>query len=168
MTIARFGDLIVRRISPAYWELQQDLVYNGQTNMFIVPRGFATDFASVPPFMRGIIDDTGKWTLAAVVHDYLITYRINALDELSRVSSRDVDGIFRRIMREEGVSWLARWVMWAGVRWGALFSRHRARGRGFLRDLPKVFLASLAALVLFSVPAVSTMLLRGFLKLIRF
>lgn len=160
--------LAVKRLDERFWALTSDLVYRGQDQTFRVPAGFVTDFASVPPFMRGIIDDTGKWTLAAIVHDYLITYRINALDDLSRVSSRDTDGIFRRIMREEGVSWLARWVMWTGVRWGALFSPARRPGRGFAADLPKILPLSLAALVLFSVPALSTMLLRGFLKLIKF
>jgi hypothetical protein len=40
----------------------------------------------------------------------------------------DVDGIFRRIMKEEGVPPVKRWIMWVGVRWGAATNPRRRHG----------------------------------------
>jgi hypothetical protein len=37
-----------------------------------------------------------------------------------RISRIDADGIFRQAMRELGVPFLRRWIMWAAVRLGAL------------------------------------------------
>ena len=68
------------------WELQETLEYYCVTidGMIIVPRGFQTDFASVPWFFRRIFPQDGQWTLAAVVHDYLCVskrwdYKVGAL-----------------------------------------------------------------------------------------
>ena len=36
-----------------------------------VPRGFVTDFASIPAAARGILEPYGRYGRAAVVHDYL-------------------------------------------------------------------------------------------------
>lgn len=58
-------------------------------------------------------------------------------------NSRDTDAIFRRIMRELEVPFLRRWLMWTGVRWGAMMNP--ARRKGILRDLPKMLLISVLA-----------------------
>jgi hypothetical protein len=164
--------LQAENISDENWKLLADLVYEGRDDDFRVPAGFITDFASVPAFMRGIIDDTGKWTKAAVVHDYLLTYRVPHYGVYpggdSIITSRDADGIFRRIMREESVPFLTRWVMWAGVRVASLFSSNRAYGRAFLADAPKVALAAVPALVLFVPVAALTLVLRWIMKLLHF
>lgn len=127
------------------WVLLKDLDYQGGQESFTVPRGFTTDLATVPGFLRSPtgINPFGAYTRAAVVHDFLLVSEIPA----RRVTSRDADGIFRRIMREEGTPLVTRWLMWAAVRLGAAASSRRAYGRGFLRDLPLVTLTALPALV---------------------
>jgi hypothetical protein len=75
-----------------------------------------------------------------VLHDWLIVRAIPA----GFVSSRDADGIFRRVLREQGVPFVKRWLMWTGVRWGALFNPPRRAG--WLRDLPLVLIWTLLAL----------------------
>lgn len=65
-------------------------------------------------------------------------------------NSRDTDGIFRRIMKELEVPFLRRWLMWTGVRWGAMMNP--ARRRGILRDLPKMLLISILAAPLVVIP----------------
>lgn len=122
------------------WTLTANLVYDGEWDTFVVPTGFVTDFATVPRIVQWLVPTYGKYTLAAVLHDWLCTVGI----ETKAISSTDADGIFRRVMRELDVPWLQRWLMWAGVRWGSVFNRKRRPG--VLRDMPKVLALSLVAL----------------------
>jgi hypothetical protein len=142
MPFAEGTTLDVRAFDDQSWLLLADLVYQGETQRFTVPAGYITDFASVPNFMVWVANKTGRYTRAAVVHDYLLTHGIPT----GMVSSRDADGIFRRIMRELNVGFAKRWVMWTAVRWGALFNRHRAPGRQFWKDAPAVLAISLLVL----------------------
>ncbi len=116
--------LIVREINPRDWAIQHDLVYEGAKEVFTVPRGFVTDFASVPRFATWLIPVYGLYTKVAILHDWFIKYAIGR----GIISSSDADGIFRRVMREEGVPFLMAWIMWTGVRWGALLNHRRRAG----------------------------------------
>jgi len=148
------------------FKLQNDLTYHGKCGDFIVRAGFVTDFATVPRFLSWLIPTYGLYTLAAIVHDYLcvklaiyhnllMTYTdVKLMQKFGWVyrdgegitppegltSSHDTDAIFRRIMRELEVPFLRRWLMWTGVRWGAMMNP--ARRAGILADLPKMLLVS--------------------------
>lgn len=140
------SDLAIKAKTDVTWVLTAPLKWTGTRNeTFIVPTAFETDFASVPRFLHWLISPYGAYTRAAVLHDWLIVERINHPDPALRVTSRDVDGIFRKIMAELGVGWVKRWTMWAAVRAGAACNPRRAYGRGFLRDLPKVLGIALLA-----------------------
>ena len=117
----------VRRRDDRHWTVVEPLVYRGRTDTFVVPAGFPTDFASVPRVAVWLIPRFGRYTLAAILHDWLCTEGIRS----GAVSSRDADGIFRRVMRELGVPVVRRWLMWAGVRWGALTDPERRPGWAF-------------------------------------
>lgn len=134
----------VVQVAPDAWETCTPIRY-GQ---WVVPPRYRTDFASAPRLVWSIIPRFGAYTAATVLHDWLIT---DALDR-GQVSSREVDRTFRVAMAELGVSIPRRWLMWAGVRWGAL--ANSARRDGFLRDLPAVLAVSALALPLL-VPAVA-------------
>ena len=95
------------------WVLSRRLIYSGRDHEFLIPAGFQTDFASVPRPLWVLFPPYGKYTKAAVVHDWLYVER--------PVSRKDADGIFRRIMRELGVPWWRRYLMWAAVRIGGWF-----------------------------------------------
>ncbi len=118
------GSLVVRRVDADRWALVDDLVYRGRWERFLVPAGFRTDFASVPRVVTWLVPRFGAYTLAAILHDWLCSEGIRS----GAVTSRDADGIFRRVMRESGVPVLRRWMMWAGVRWGALTDERRRPG----------------------------------------
>jgi len=57
------------------WVLREEFSYDigekGSDNTIIVPRGFVTDFASIPRSFWTIYPKWGKYGNAAVVHDYL-------------------------------------------------------------------------------------------------
>lgn len=121
------------------WTLTTPVHY-GQ---WLVPAGYVTDFASVPRLVWALVPRFGAYTAATVLHDWLITDALPA----ARITSRAVDRLFREAMRELGVSFPRRWLMWAGVRWGAVANSSR-RGWPWLRDLPAVLLISVLALPL--------------------
>jgi len=134
------------------FKLEEDVVYTGKTDTFTVPAGFVTDFASVPPAISWLIPSYGKYTLAAVVHDWLCVDLRRYYDQRKAggdwfnytapyANARDTDAIFRRIMRELDVPFLRRWIMWTGVRWGA--ANNPARRAGLEKDLPLMLLWSM-------------------------
>lgn len=133
--------LLVRRVDPTTWELVAPLSYQGRVDHWTIPSGYRTDFATVPWFAQWVIPRTGVWTLAAVLHDWLLTDGIPA----GFVTSRQADGVFRRVLREEGTDQVRRWCMWAAVRVAAPFSKGR-RPSEFRRDAPAVLAITTAAL----------------------
>lgn len=81
-----------------------------------------TDLASVPLFMRWFENTYGAHTLAAILHDNLIT---DIASGGALGSDALADHLFREMMRSAGVPWLKRWIMWSAV---ALRSRWAAGG----------------------------------------
>ncbi len=150
---------MVRQVGEREWEVVEPLVYRGQTDEFTVPAGMPTDFASVPRVFVWFLPRYGRYTKAAILHDYLWRYRIDDPD--APVSRRDADGLFRRVMRELGVPFLRRWIMWTAVRWAAL-TKPDGR-RDWLADAPRVLLVSVVALPFALPPALIVLLgLAGF------
>lgn len=80
-----------------------------------MPAKTETDFASVPKQLRWLVPKYGVYNKSAVLHDHLCK-RIH--DGKPIVNRSDADGIFRRSMRELGVGYVRRWIMWAAVRIG--------------------------------------------------
>jgi hypothetical protein len=102
------GHVTVKQLNSVEFALVEELFYAGRNETFTVPAGFRTDFASVPRPFVWLLPRYGLYSRSAILHDYLWRYDI--------VSRRDADGLFRRSMRELGVSVPRRWIMWAAVR----------------------------------------------------
>jgi hypothetical protein len=96
------------------WMLQSPLIHEiGKDGRYvvIVPRGFVTDFASIPQVvqvLRGVRPTTERYGVAAVVHDYLYWRQ-----DCSREQS---DRIMAIAMKEAGVSLLERTLIYEAVR----------------------------------------------------
>lgn len=118
------GTITVEVVDDRMWELVDPVIYHGRDDAWTVPAGFRTDFATVPKILQWLTPRTGRYSPAAVVHDFLC--------DTKPVSRKDADGIFRRILHELGVPVLLRWLMWAGVRFGAREFDLRAIGIGLL------------------------------------
>jgi hypothetical protein len=116
-------------------------VYVGRDDVLTIPPDTETDLASVPRAFWALLPPSGVYERSAVLHDWLCQ-RLAAGD--SPVNARQTDGLFRRVMRESGVGFVTRWVMWCGVRWGAL--ANPARRSGWWRDSPAVIAISTAVL----------------------
>lgn len=78
----------------------------------IVPRGFETDGASVPRIFWTLFSPFGPCFPAAVVHDYL--YAAGP----ARLKRKDCDVIFYDAMKDVGVGWLQRSIIYRAVRIG--------------------------------------------------
>lgn len=75
----------------------------------IVPQGCQTDFASIPRILWPIFPPWGKYTRAAILHDYLYS-------SSGKCSRFLADALFRDAMRELGVPVWKRVVMYYAVR----------------------------------------------------
>jgi hypothetical protein len=148
------GEVVVRPVLPAGkdWVLVEPFGYTGNTDTITVPKGFVTDFASVPRLCVWLLPRYGRWTQAAILHDYL--WR-RARD--GEFDFYDADGIFNRALRELQVPFLRRWIMWTAVRWGAGFNDFpRGFGTWFRKGVVpflKMVAISLPTLAVIAVPA---------------
>jgi len=92
------------------WSLDEDFIYQSDVadRKITAPKGFQTDFASVPrlPIVFWLAGDTS--TEAAVIHDWLYTSKI--------VPRRTADAVLREAGKVSGVPAWRRWMIWAGVR----------------------------------------------------
>ncbi|MEE3853126.1 DUF1353 domain-containing protein [Gordonia sp. LSe1-13] len=78
-----------------------------------VPRDDSpTDLATIPRFLRWFENSYGKHTLAAMIHDELITEQP---DRGALGSDSLSDRFFREMMRSSGVPFLRRWIIWSAV-----------------------------------------------------
>jgi hypothetical protein len=145
------SDVVVREVGDNTWELVEPLRYQGNTDQFEVPNGFQTDFASVPRAFQWLLPKYGRYTKAAILHDFLCEQ-----SKAGRFDRDDADGIFRRTMRELGVSFIRRWIMWAAVSLATrgLDLRNRRIGRVFSWRSVQLLLVAIPSIIFFLVPAV--------------
>lgn len=127
----------VDEVDDVNWRLTRDLVFKTKDIEYRVPVDYVTDFASVPRATAWLYPRTGLYSKSAVLHDWLITDMLPT----GFITSTEVDRMFREAMKVSGVTFPRRWVMWAGVRLGAIGNPRRRTGS--LRTLPMVLLVIL-------------------------
>lgn len=147
MPFSADAEVLVKQLDDKTWEVRKALKYEGKLDHYTVPIGMDTDFASVPRAFVWFLPRYGSYTMAAILHDYL--WKVRAAK--GRMDWVDADGIFRRAMRELNVPFLRRWIMWAAVRWVALFKP--AGRKGWLREGWRVLLFSILSLPFVGPPA---------------
>lgn len=92
------------------------LVIDGTSYSLIIPKLFATDFASIPRLLHSLLSPLNNTIYAAIVHDYL--YR-NPTNPIAAAIQRDtVDRVFYWGMRVRGVWKITAGIMYLGVRIG--------------------------------------------------
>lgn len=78
------------------------------TATYCVPKGFRSDFASIPRFLWPIIPPHGRVKKAAVLHDWLYTQ--------PQIPRSLADRIFLEAMAADNVPTPQRWIMYEAVR----------------------------------------------------
>lgn len=76
----------------------------------LIPKGYQTDFATVPRLLWSILPPIGKHNPAALIHDYLYDNRIG--------SRRWADKVFLEVMLRYSVKLVPAYTMYLGVRLG--------------------------------------------------
>lgn len=122
-----------------YWVLKEDLEYEHPKTkrLVVVPKGFVTDFASVPRLFWVVFPPCGKYTPAAVVHDYL--YWAQPVD----CDRKCADDILLTAMGESNVDAVTRNSIYRAVRAGGQLSwdgNLKAKNEGAIREVPESFL----------------------------
>ncbi|HEY4533122.1 MAG TPA: DUF1353 domain-containing protein [Fusobacterium sp.] len=108
-------------------ELYQEYVYEINGYQIKVPQGFVTDLASVPRIFWSIFPPFGKYTPAAIVHDFLYS-KFND----TGINRTLADRIFLLIMKELGVGYLKRNTMYKAVRvFGESSWKEKIRNEGY-------------------------------------
>jgi hypothetical protein len=105
------GSIVVKQFNDGtHWILVEPVVYRiGNTNYQIeVPKGFVTDFASVPYGFTALFLPTGQYSRAAVIHDYLYWTQ--------KCSREQADRIFLLAMIESDVPYKTRTTIYRTVR----------------------------------------------------
>ena len=111
--------ILVKDLMNGKFELFSDYVYKTKDYLIEVPKGFVTDYASIPKLLRIIVLPYGKHSGASVIHDWL--YSSNCNLEISREKA---DKIFLEVLKEEKVNLFLRRLMYIAVR---KFGRSRFR-----------------------------------------
>lgn len=105
------------------WRLEERLVYTGSSYIvpIAVPTGFITDFASIPKYLRFIIDNDDPIIRdGAVIHDYL--YSICSNLKYSRVTRKIADDLLFDAMIDLGATRIKAYTAYYAVRlFGGLF-----------------------------------------------
>ncbi len=103
------------------WVLDGEFDYHVGTkeseDIIHVPKGFCTDFASVPQLFWFILPPWGKYGKAAIVHDYI--YQTHCR------TRKEADAIFREAMEVLGVPAWQVMSMWLAVRLFGWLAWHR-------------------------------------------
>ena len=122
-------NLAVNMKSDSIWILDEPLIYHSDKlgSDIIIPRGFETDFASVPrvPVIYSLWGD--RVHREPVLHDYL--YRTDSVPVVPR---KIADYLFREALIATGKPFYISHCMWAGVRIGGGSSYHRRSVRDHL------------------------------------
>lgn len=107
-------ELEVKSYTNYKWELTAPLYFyldkNKRDEGITVPIGFVTDFATVPRLIWSIIPPIGRYTKAAVLHDYL--YENPYLVK----NKKEADKIFLQAMQVLEVEKWKRTTMYCAVR----------------------------------------------------
>ena len=100
-------------IGKGWWITTETLAFwSGDVVRVRVPRYFLCDLASIPWFVRWLLDRAGDSVYAAIIHDYLIE---------EKITSRTLaDAIFREALITSSIKRWKRCLLYAGVRIGAI------------------------------------------------
>lgn len=120
-----------------YWVLGNDLVYTiGESgHRIVVPRGFVTDFASVPRIFWTFFPRHGEYTRAAIVHDFLYWEQ--------KCTREQADELFDIVMAGTHVDSTSRFTIYAAVRvWGNDAWEENAveKEQGYVRIIPERYI----------------------------
>lgn len=95
-----------------YCETRINYLFHNQSYEAIIPKGFTTDFGSVPKKFRNIISNVSKFNVAWLLHDYMYSKLCTI-----NISKSDADILLRRNLEYLGMSYVDRWLVYYSVKY---------------------------------------------------
>lgn len=114
-------NLSVERLpKKGFRKITEDVVYDNGRVTVSVPKGYITDFASIPSLFKVIVNnDDWRVVRPAISHDYMYeTHQVVG----GFISRKQADDLFYEMLRVEGMGWFKAKLMWAGVRIGGFIA----------------------------------------------
>jgi hypothetical protein len=112
------GTLSVTRFADAFWYLSQPIDWSPNAGQALppvsVPKGFVTDFASIPRALWTSLPRDGDYVWAAVVHDYLYWFQTT--------TKEIADSVLKAAMVDFDIPALTRTAIYQGVNLGGASS----------------------------------------------
>lgn len=112
------------------WRLEQPLQYEvgelGSGRIVLVPSSFETDITSIPWLVRGLMPAWGRWSRAAILHDWLYECLQRGVPHPEAPTRRLADAVFHEALLVSEVPRPLAYAMWIVVR---LFGEERAKRR---------------------------------------
>lgn len=99
------------QLNPSEWIVIDEFYIQIFDYAIRIPSDFTSDLASVPRLLRWIFPRNGRWTPAALVHDYL--YCSHAVLDIRR---KDADKIFLLLMLAYNVTPSISYIFYLSVR----------------------------------------------------
>ncbi len=84
--------------------------YESSKGVIVVPKGFATDGASIPKCFWNVFDPFGPYFHSALIHDFLYSSQNTTFTRL------ESDEIFKEGMSHLGINWITRELIFRSVR----------------------------------------------------
>jgi len=114
------GKTILERVDFNNYRLGDTLSYTHNNKEYIAKAGFITDGASIPRLFWALIGCPlrGKYVGSAIIHDATCT-----LWHLGVITRKEGDLLFLQMLKDNGVGFIKRNIMYLAVRSAELFGR---------------------------------------------
>lgn len=111
MKVNYITDLIVEVKSDKLFALKRSFAFSVNDRFFSIPKGFETDFSSVPRWFFVYLVAGGKGNKAATIHDWLYT---NPTGDITKLFA---DNVFYECLKmDNDVNNFVAWLMYKAVR----------------------------------------------------
>lgn len=109
------GPVLVNLPDGINWMVMQDFTYEADSGKkYTIDAGFIFDLASIPQVFKNILSPYGKYTAAAILHDYF--YKTVPHQFPEPMTREEADNIFFEGMKSSGVDEVTCYIMYETVK----------------------------------------------------
>lgn len=104
----------VEKTETGKYRITKSFAISTSLRIFVIPKGFVTNFATTPKFMHWLFPPRGKYERAALLHDYFcnVNHRYKMLPEGKHMA----DKLFYEVMKDDKVNLFTRLIFYYFVR----------------------------------------------------
>ena len=104
-------DIKSRQGLPLYRVMNTARYYSESLDkVFTIPKGFVTDFATIPKLLQWLFPSGGEYKWECVLHD--VFYDVTSVD----ITREEADNVFKGAMEASGIGWWKVWCLYNAVR----------------------------------------------------